>query len=133
MKTSIIAYLATGLSFLAIDGVWLTLMTSRLSKPLLRDLLADTVQPIPAVLFYALYIAGIVIFVILPSIPAGRWFDATWRGAAFGLIAYATYDLTNQATMRGWPTIITAADLCWGMFITAVAGTLGFLAAKTWG
>ncbi len=130
MKTGIIAYFATAFSFLALDAVWLSTMTSRLYKPKLEGLLAETVSIPPAILFYLLYFAGIVIFVIQPSV---RWSDATWRGAAFGLVAYATYDLTNQATMRGWPTVITVADLGWGMFITAFAASLGFLAAKNWG
>jgi uncharacterized membrane protein len=72
----------------------------------------------PAVLFYLLYVAGLVYFVML---PASRSRDALLRGALFGLIAYATYDLTNQATLRDWPWQVTLVDLVWGAFVTGTS------------
>lgn len=130
MKTYIVAYLATGIVFLGIDAVWLTVMAQRLYRPLLGDLLVESFNLTPAVLFYLIYVAGIVIFAVSPALATGRWTTAAIYGALFGLCAYATYDLTNQATIRGWPTIITIADICWGTILGAIAATAGYLATR---
>lgn len=124
------AYLASAIIFVGLDATWLSLMGPRLYKPLLQDLLAGTVRPAPALLFYLLYIGGIVIFAINPGTAVPRLGAVLLRGACFGLIAYATYDLTNQATLRSWPPVITIADLSWGMFATAMAAVAGALALQ---
>jgi len=123
MKVAVAAYIITGLVFLGLDAIWLTIMSSRLYKPALQGLLADDVRFAPALLFYALYIGGIVAFAVLPASTSAQ---ALLRGAGFGLVAYATYDLTNQATLRIWPTVITCADLTWGMLATGIAAGLGY-------
>jgi uncharacterized membrane protein len=125
-----IAYLATAVVFLVIDACWLTIAASRLYKPLLGDMLLDTFNVKAAILFYAIYIFGVVYFAIQPAFQSGSWTTATIHGAIFGFCAYATYDLTNQATLRNWPVTITVADLCWGTLLTAVAATAGFLISK---
>lgn len=130
MKTYGIAYIATGLVFLAIDSIWLSTMASRLYRPLLGDLLADGFNLAPAVAFYLIYIAGILYFAINPALGAGRWQTAALNGAVLGFVAYATYDLTNQATLRNWPTIITLADLAWGTVLTALSATGGYLITR---
>lgn len=125
MKNYMIAYFVSGLIFAVMDAGWLSLMSSRLYKPVLQGILADRVQAAPAILFYVLYILGLVIFAVAPGLAAGRWSAALWRGALFGLFTYMTYDLTNQATMRVWSTSITAADIGWGMAASAIAASLG--------
>lgn len=130
MKTYGIAYLATALVFLGIDSIWLTLTASRLYKPLLGDMLADGFSLAPAILFYVIFIGGIVYFAIQPAFTSGSAATATLNGAAFGFVAYATYDLTNQATLKNWPVQITIADLCWGTLLSATAATLGFIIAR---
>jgi len=80
---------------------------------------------VAAAAFYVLYLAGLVVLVVLPATGAS---DALLRGALFGLVAYATYDLTNQATLRDWPWIVTLADLAWGTFVTAVASVAAYAA-----
>ncbi len=125
-----VAYLATALALLALDVVWLSVAAGLLYKPQLGSLLRDGFDVVPAVLFYLLYLAGVVVFVIAPSLPDARPRSVALRGAFFGLVAYATYDLTNQATLRQWSTVVTVADLIWGTFLTAVAGTVGYLAAR---
>jgi len=125
-----VAYVATGIAFLAIDSIWLITMADLLYRPLLGDLLTESFNLAPAVLFYLIYIGGIVIFAIRPALATGRWTTAALFGALFGFCAYATYDLTNQATIRDWPTLITVADLFWGTFLTATAATAGFAATK---
>jgi uncharacterized membrane protein len=130
MMRYLVAYLAAGLAFLAIDSVWLITMADLLYRPLLGDLLAESFNVVPAVLFYVIYIAGIVIFAVRPALASGRWTTAAAFGALFGFCAYATYDLTNHATIRNWPAVITVADLCWGTVLTAISATAGFAAVK---
>ena len=120
-----VTYLATALIFLGVDSVWLSVTANRLYRPLLGPMLRDDFDPIAAVIFYLVYVAGIVVFVIVPSLPDSKSSVVAARGAFFGLVAYATYDLTNQATLKQWPLVITVADLCWGATLTAIAGTLG--------
>jgi uncharacterized membrane protein len=108
--------------FLVLDAVWLSSMLERLYRPALGHLLAPQVSLLPAVLFYLLYGAGIVGFAVAPAVEANRARIALARGAALGLLAYATYDLTNQATLPGWPWAVTLADLAWGTTVTALAG-----------
>jgi len=128
VKLYIIAYLSTALVFLGCDVVWLSIAASRLYKPKLGPLLLDSFNAAPAIAFYLLYILGILVFAVFPALATARWTTALGRGALLGLVAYATYDLTNQATLRGWSTAVTVADLCWGTALTAIAAAAGFLA-----
>jgi uncharacterized membrane protein len=128
MKQHALAYVVTMVAFLGIDALWLTLTAERLYKPHLSHLLADQYSLAPAALFYLIYVAGILIFAVSPAFRSGHWTTAALYGAAFGFCAYATYDLTNQATLKGWPTLITIVDLGWGTVLTATAATLGYLA-----
>ncbi|GBQ97333.1 membrane protein [Gluconacetobacter liquefaciens] len=127
MKTIVATYIFTAIVFLGLDAVWLRIMSSRLYKPALQGLLAETVRLAPALLFYLLYIAGIVVFAVMPAATPGQ---ALWRGAGLGLVAYATYDLTNQATLRVWPVMVTVADLTWGMLVTGIAAGAAFAACR---
>jgi uncharacterized membrane protein len=129
-RTYLTAYAATAVAFLAVDSVWLSVMASQLYRPLLGDLLAEDFDLAAAALFYVIYVGGIVFFAIRPALESGRAATAALNGAIFGLCAYRTYDLTNQATLKNWPTLITVADLCWGTFLTATAATIGFLVAS---
>jgi len=129
-RTYITAFIATAVAFLAIDSVWLSVMASRLYRPLLGDLLAADFDVTAAALFYLLYVSGIVYFAVRPALASRRLTTAALSGGFFGLCAYGTYDLTNQATLVNWPTIITVADLVWGTFLTASAATVGTLAAR---
>lgn len=124
-----VTYLATALALLALDIVWLSVAGGLLYRPLLGSILRDDFDPTAAVLFYVLYVAGIVVFVIAPLIADRRSWVVAARGAFFGLVAYGTYDLTNQATLKQWPVMITVADLCWGAFLTAVGGVVGHAVA----
>jgi uncharacterized membrane protein len=130
MKLYLLAYVATALVFLALDVVWLGTMAKLLYRPMLGGMLRENFAVAPAMLFYALYIVGIVFFAEIPAFASGRWLTALGHGALFGLIAYATYDLTNQATLKNWPVAVTCADLAWGMVATAIAGSLGVVIAR---
>lgn len=122
-----ISYIATGLTFLAMDAIWLTLMSGRFYKPQLGDMMADKVNFKPAILFYLLYVLGIVVFAVLPALTSGLWTTSLALGALFGLIAYSTYDLTNHATLRNWPAAVSVVDIAWGTCLTAVSATAGLL------
>ncbi|MCW5711521.1 DUF2177 family protein [Shinella sp.] len=130
MKTIVIAYLATGIAFLIIDAIWLSTMADMLYRPLLGDKLAPQFDLAPAVVFYLIYIAGIVFFAVMPALDGEGLGKAALNGAILGLVAYATYDLTNQATLRDWPLSITLADIPWGAFVTAIGASAGFLVAS---
>ena len=127
------AYLGAGLTFAAIDFVWLTTMTNRLYKPVIGPIMADKPDMKAAVAFYLISIAGTVFLAIAPALKEGNWTRAAINGAALGFVAYATYDLTNQATLRNWSTALTLVDLAWGTFVTAASSTLAYLAVRQFG
>ena len=114
-------------AFLALDAVWLTLMAQLLYRPAIGHLMREGFDLGAAALFYLVYGTGMVTFVIL---PARHMRQALLRGALFGLVAYATYDLTNQATLRDWPWAVTLADLAWGAFVTGMACATARLVVK---
>ena len=125
-----IAYVSTAVVFLALDAVWLGTMAYRLYRPAIGHLMADRFSLAPAVLFYLLYVAGAVVFAVMPALASGRWTTALGLGALLGLLAYATYDLTNQATLSVWATKLTVLDIAWGTVLTAASATGGFFAAR---
>jgi len=128
------SYALTMAVFLALDAVWLVTTYDRLYRPAIGHLLRDGFALAPAAAFYALYIVGVVVFAVLPGQASGRATVAAARGALFGLVAYATYDLTNQATLRDWPWHLTLIDLCWGALASAAAAGVACritLAART--
>ena len=126
----LVAYVGTAVVFAALDAVWLIATNASVYRPALGPMLADTVRPVPAVLFYVIYLAGVVLFAVSPALRSGRWLTALMLGAGFGFVAYATYDLTNQATLKVWATKITLMDLTWGTFVTAAGATAGFWTVK---
>lgn len=114
-------YMAALACFLSLDACWLTLAGPHLYRPALDPHLATAVDWRAAALFYALYIAGLVVFAITPAIAAKDAAIGLRRGGLLGTFAYATYDLTNQATLIDWPWSVTFADLAWGTFVSAIA------------
>jgi uncharacterized membrane protein len=117
-------YAITLVIFFAIDLVWLGVVAKDFYQKYIGHLLAPAVNWPAALLFYAIYIGGIVFFAVKPALETGSAGRALAHGALFGLVAYATYDLTNQATMRDWPVLVTVVDLAWG---TVLTGTVAFL------
>jgi uncharacterized membrane protein len=126
-------YLSIVPIFFGIDMLWIVFVANGFYKKELGALLAP--KPIwwAAILFYLLYLVGVIIFVILPAAQAGQWQKALILGALFGLIAYATYDLTNYSTTAGWPLSVTLVDLAWGTFVTGLISTIGYFIAKALG
>lgn len=130
MTKLLCAWLAAGVVFLALDAVWLTMMSSRLYKPVIGELMSGKVEPVAAVCFYLLYISGVVFFAVWPAVRDGDPVRAAMLGAMLGLLAYGTYDLTNQATLRAWAWKLTIADMVWGAFASGVAALAGAWAAR---
>ncbi|QZD88018.1 DUF2177 family protein [Qipengyuania psychrotolerans] len=127
--TWIIAVIAAALAFGALDALWLGWAGNNFYRPRLGDMLADSFRMGPALVFYAAYIAAIVWFAVRPGLAGGLG-SAALNGALLGAICYATYDLTNQATLRQWSTTVTIADIIWGAFATSVAATIATYAAS---
>ena len=128
--TWIVAFIAAALAFGALDAVWLGWAGDNFYRPRLGDMLADSFRMGPALVFYAAYIAAIVWFAVRPGLAGGLG-AAALNGALLGAICYATYDLTNQATLKQWSTTVTIVDIFWGAFATALAATIAtFVASK---
>ena len=129
MKQYFIAYIATAIAFLGADAVWLSLSANRLYRPLIGDMMLDTFRPVPAAAFYVIFVLGIVVLAIAPALRDGGLRTAAVNGALFGFFAYATYDLTNQATLKQWSTLITLADMAWGTFVSGFGASVGYYMA----
>jgi uncharacterized membrane protein len=130
MAVIVVAYLSTAVIFLGLDAIWLRNAADLLYRPMLGAILLERFRLMPALLFYLLYVSGVVKFAVLPALESGRWTTALVSGAWLGLIAYGTYDLSNQATLKVWPTLVTTVDLCWGTCLTASASVLAYMATK---
>lgn len=105
--------------FFAIDMLWLGLIAKGFYNKQLGDMLRSPVNWPAAIIFYLLFIVGLVAFVVAPALDKDSWVHALAMGAFFGLITYATYDLSNLATLKDWPLIVTIVDLIWGAFLAA--------------
>lgn len=125
-------YLLTLVIFFLVDILWLGVISKKLYKEYLGDFMAPKVNWTAALIFYFLFIAGLVFFVIMPAIEKGSLTNAILVGAFFGLITYGTYDLTNLATLKDWPLNITIIDLIWGTFLNATTAGLTYYVATTW-
>ena len=119
--------------FFAIDIVWLGLVAKNFYAKHIGFLMTPSVNFLAAILFYLLFIVGAVVFVITPALEQKSWIHAVLFGALFGLITYATYDLTNLATVKNWPLIVTVVDLVWGMTLSASVSTITYLIAAKLG
>jgi len=127
MNPAIAAYGAAALAFVVLDGLWLSLVGPKIYKPVIGDLLLGSVRPMPAVLFYVLYIGGIVFLAVRPAVRAG-WTEALIGGLVLGLVAYGTFDLTNHAILKAWSWRITLTDMVWGSFASGMGALAGLWA-----
>lgn len=123
-------YFTTLLIFLAIDALWLGAVAPAFYRSQIGHLMAGTPDLLAAGVFYLLYVAVLVYFVVEPASRAGTVREAFLRGALFGLVTYATYDLTNLATLRDWPLLVTVVDLAWGTILTATTAAVSVWVAK---
>ena len=126
----ILAYLLTAVVFFAIDLTWLGLIAKNLYRKYLGGFLSDTVNWTAAFVFYALFIIGIFIFSILPAVEKNSFSHAVIMGGLFGFFTYATYDLTNLATLKNWPLPIVYIDIIWGTILTGLVAAAGYWITK---
>ncbi len=124
------AYGATLAAFLVCDMVWLGSMVSRVYRPAIGDIMISGVNLAPAIVFYLLYPVGLVIFAVPVGIRSGSLLAGISYGALFGFFTYATYDLSNYATLRNWTLQLTVVDIAWGTVLGAIAAAAGCLAAS---
>ena len=124
------AYGASAVAMLVLDVIWLTAMGDRLYRPVLGDWMRVKVDLVPAAAFYFIFLFGIVFLAVTPALREGAWSRAAINGAVFGFVAYATYDLTNQATLTRWSLHITLIDMAWGTFISVVTALAGYFGSR---
>ena len=123
-----IAYGASAAAFLVLDSIWLSYAIPKLYRPGFGPLLADNFRLVPALIFYLIYIAGIVLLAVKPAEQAHSVVTAATLGGALGLVCYATYYMTNLSTLRGWPDNLAIVDLAWGTVATSTTTVVSYLA-----
>ena len=123
-------YIISLVVFLVIDMVWLLVIAKNLYSKYLGYLMAPKVNFLAAFIFYAIFILGLLVFVLTPALSKGSLGYAIFMGMFFGLVTYSTYDLTNLATVKNWPILITIIDLVWGSFVSAFTAGISYWIIK---
>ena len=123
-------YLSTVVAFFAIDMLWLGLVARNMYSKYLGFLLSPKPNWFAAIIFYLLFIVGLIVFAVIPGLEAGSLKNALLLAALFGLVTYATYDLTNLATLKNWPLGITIVDMVWGVVLSCIVTWISFLVGK---
>jgi uncharacterized membrane protein len=119
--------------FFALDMVWLGIVSKKFYAEQLGFLMKPNINWVAAISFYLLFIGGLVVFVLSPALLKHSWVHAALLGAFFGLVTYATYDLTNLATVKDWPLLVTFVDLAWGAVLSASVATISYFIATKLG
>jgi len=122
----LLLYLSLIPVFFLIDFLWLGTVAQSFYQGQIGHLLAKAFNIPAAIVFYLMFIAGIMLFAVIPGINAGSWKTTLMWGVLFGFFTYATYDLTNLATLRDWPLTVVIVDILWGMFLCGTVATIGF-------
>jgi len=128
----VIHYLIATVIFFAIDMLWLGLIAKNFYREKLGYIMATEVNWPAAIIFYLLYIAGILYFAVHPALKDASWQMALLKGVLLGGLCYATYDLTNMATLRGWPWQIVVVDILWGMVLTGSVSLITYLIVSSY-
>ena len=123
-------YLVSLAAFLAIDLLWLGLVARSFYQQYIGFLMAPSPNWFVAIIFYLLFIVGILFFVVVPGLESNSLKATLLRAALFGLITYATYDLTNLATLKDWPALLSIVDMLWGMVLSVLVSYISFMAGK---
>ena len=125
MRKYLAAYGAAALIMVVLDALWIGLVAQTLYQQGIGHLMAENPRLLVAGLFYVLFVVGLVIFVVAPGGQTSAWRSTVLRGALFGFFTYATYDLTNLATLKDWPICMSLVDMAWGATVSAVSGAAG--------
>ena len=126
----IMAYLAAAVAFFALDYVWLAKVAKTFYRDRLGALLHDKPNMTVAILFYLLFVVGVIIFAVAPALRDGSWMTALLLGGLFGFFTYATYDLTNLATLKNWPLSVVVVDIAWGTGLTGLTALIGYVGSS---
>ena len=126
----VIAWIATAVVFGAADAAFLSQVAQRVYRPLIGEILRPDVGIPAAAAFYLIYVSGIVFFAVAPALEKQSLSVAVLNAAILGIVAYATYDLTNQATLRIWDIRVTVIDMAWGAFASALAAASAYLIVR---
>jgi uncharacterized membrane protein len=133
MKTALVAYAGSFGTLLVLDAIWLGIV----ARTFYRDQLGDMMLPSPnfgiAAIFYLFFAVAVVVLAVLPAVASGSLWTAVIYGLILGLAAYGTYDVTNLATLKNWPPLMSIVDLAWGGFVTAMTAAGGFFAVRALG
>lgn len=127
--TYIYLYLLTFLAFFAIDFIWLKFVATKFYSTKIGHLMAPKPKLIPAIIFYLVFVVGIIIFAVLPGYESQNIWKTVMLGALFGMLSYSTYDLTNLATLKNWPTSVTIIDIAWGTSVSTITSIAGYFIA----
>ena len=130
LKTIILGYALTFAVFIVVDLIWLGFIAKSLYAKYLGSFLTENVNWTAAIIFYLIFVAGIILFVVYPSVEKDSFLNALVMGAIFGIVTYATYDLTNLATLKGWPLEIVIIDIFWGAVLSTIVSGSGFYIFK---
>lgn len=120
------SYLAGLIAFLIIDFIWLKYIALSFYRSNIGHLMTDKPNLAIAGLFYLFYVVGVVILAVYPALEKQSWVTAMLYGGLLGLVAYGTYDITNLATLKNWPPIVTIVDMIWGTVLTASVATISY-------
>ncbi|MBP9817917.1 DUF2177 family protein [Candidatus Shapirobacteria bacterium] len=119
-------YFLTLTVFLGIDAIWLTVVAKKFYAQHLAYVMAKSPNLVAALIFYLLFVVGMVVLILVPAIEKKSLMQAILTGALFGLVSYATYDLTNLATIYDWPILVTVVDMIWGTVLSATVAGVSF-------
>ena len=125
MSRYLVTYVATWVTMVLIDLLWLGVIAKPLYQQGIGHLMAEKPNLVAAAAFYLLYPVGIVLFAVAPDAASASWMKTFTIGALLGLFAYATYDLTNLATLKGWPVSLALVDMAWGSLVTSLSALAG--------
>lgn len=121
------SYLVSLVFFIIFDLLWIGVIAKKMYAEKLSFIMSPQINFVPVILFYLLFVVGLLLMVVFPAIEKKSWTHALLYGILFGLVTYATYDLTNLATLKNWPLSITIIDLIWGSFLSAATSVISFL------
>ena len=130
MKTIFIAFISSLTMILVLDSLWLGFMVKRFYLPRIGHLMSESPNFIAAAFFYFIYVTGVTFFVVYPNLLNANLSKVFFVGALLGVFAYGTYDLTNQATLKSWPVIVTIVDILWGLLLTGVVSVVSVMITR---
>lgn len=122
-------YLLTFVVFFVIDFIWLKFVASKLYMTKISHLMAEKAKLIPALIFYLIFVVGVIIFAVLPGYESKNIWKTILLGGLFGMLSYSTYDLTNLATLKKWPLSVTIIDIIWGTSVSVLTSLAGYFLA----